>query len=83
VSPSPVYRLRFRNAIAALGATIVLSTFVLGIHWIAGMVAGLAVAILSVAIAQRIDRRLERSELAATYSHMPATEGLSAPTADS
>jgi serine/threonine protein kinase/membrane-associated phospholipid phosphatase len=53
-----LYRLRLRWSVAALGATIVLSTFVLGIHWIADIVAGLAVGVLSVMLALRFDHRI-------------------------
>jgi serine/threonine protein kinase/membrane-associated phospholipid phosphatase len=50
-----LYRLRLRWSILCLGTTIVLSTFVLGIHWIADIIAGLAVGALSVMLALRID----------------------------
>jgi membrane-associated phospholipid phosphatase len=53
-----LFRLRFRVSILALGTTVILSTFVLGIHWIADMGAGLALGFLSVAVALRLDRRL-------------------------
>ena len=56
-----LFEVRLRSAVLALGATVVLSTFVLGIHWIPDMVAGLAVGILSVAAAVRMDRWLARS----------------------
>ena len=35
----------------ALGMTVILATFVLGIHWLADIIAGIAVGLLSVAIA--------------------------------
>ncbi|MCP4897940.1 MAG: protein kinase [bacterium] len=54
-----LYRVRGRVAVAALGLTVILSTFVLGIHWLADIAAGLAVGVLGVALAVRIDRRLE------------------------
>ena len=52
------FRLRFRHAIPAVGLTIIFSTWVLGIHWIADMVAGAAVAVVSVAVAVHLDRML-------------------------
>ena len=53
-----IYRMRLRWSMAALGGTIVLATFVLGIHWIADLVAGAATGALAVALALRLDRRL-------------------------
>src|SRR5882762_2340843 len=47
-------RVRLRHTTTALGATIVLSTFVLGIHWIPDIVAGVAVGALSVGLARRM-----------------------------
>ncbi len=54
-----LYRIRLRTVVLALGATIVLATFLLGIHWLPDIVAGLAVGVLGMALARRIDRRLE------------------------
>jgi membrane-associated phospholipid phosphatase len=45
---------RLRHTISAVGMTVVLSTFVLGIHWIPDIVAGLAVGVLSVGVARRL-----------------------------
>jgi membrane-associated phospholipid phosphatase len=42
---------------AALGATIALSTFVLGVHWVPDMIAGGAVGLASLLLAWRIVRR--------------------------
>ncbi|UCC71449.1 MAG: protein kinase [Gemmatimonadota bacterium] len=53
-----LYGLRLRWSIVALGATVVLSTFVLGIHWIADVIAGLALGVLSVMLALRVDNRI-------------------------
>ena len=53
-----LFAVRLRTVVLALGATVVLSTFVLGIHWIPDMAAGLAVGVLSVAVAWRLDQRL-------------------------
>ena len=49
-----LFRVRMRHTILALGTTIILSTFVLGIHWLPDIVAGVAVAFLSVALARRM-----------------------------
>jgi serine/threonine protein kinase/membrane-associated phospholipid phosphatase len=53
-----LYGLRLRYSVLALGATVILSTFVLGIHWIADVIAGLAVGALSVMLALRFDHRI-------------------------
>jgi DNA-binding SARP family transcriptional activator/membrane-associated phospholipid phosphatase len=53
-----LFRLRHRWTTLFLGATVVLATFVLGIHWTMDIVAGAAVAVLSVALALEADRRL-------------------------
>ena len=49
-----LFRVRLRHTILALGATTILSTFVLGIHWLPDILAGVAVAFLSVALARRM-----------------------------
>jgi membrane-associated phospholipid phosphatase len=51
------YRLRLRTAVLLLGLTVILSTFVLGIHWIPDIVAGLALGILSAELAMILERR--------------------------
>jgi membrane-associated phospholipid phosphatase len=51
---------RFRYAVAALGSTVVISTFGLGIHWLPDVVAGTAVGVLSVALALRLEERDRR-----------------------
>ena len=56
------FRLRGRFAVTGLGAIVILSTFVLGIHWIPDMIAGVAVAVVSVVAAQGLDRRLGSEE---------------------
>jgi len=53
-----LFRLRMRVTLLALGLTIVLSTWTLGIHWVMDIVAGLAVGVLGVALACRFERRL-------------------------
>jgi tRNA A-37 threonylcarbamoyl transferase component Bud32/membrane-associated phospholipid phosphatase len=53
-----IFGLRFRSSLAALGAVIVLSTYVLGIHWLADIFAGLAVGVVAVALALRLNERV-------------------------
>jgi membrane-associated phospholipid phosphatase len=62
-----LFQVRFRNTVTALGATVILSTFVLGIHWLPDIAAGLIVGVLSVAIAWRFTDTSERRELALNY----------------
>ena len=52
-----MFRVPLRMSALALGATIVLSTFVLGVHWIPDMIAGVALGIASVLLAWRIVHR--------------------------
>jgi membrane-associated phospholipid phosphatase len=52
-----MFRVPMRVLAAALGTTIVLSTFVLGVHWLPDMLAGLALGIVSLLLAWRIVRR--------------------------
>jgi membrane-associated phospholipid phosphatase len=47
-------RVRLRHTMTALGLLVVLSTFVLGIHWLPDIVAGIAVGTFSVGIARRM-----------------------------
>lgn len=54
-------RLRLRHTVLALGTMITLSTFVLGIHWIPDIVAGVAVGFLSVAAARRMTPFTDRA----------------------
>lgn len=51
------FHVRFRNTVMALGLTVILSTFVLGIHWAGDIIAGVAVAVLSVAVALHVRPR--------------------------
>jgi len=50
--------------VTAFGMMVILATFVLGIHWLADIIAGVAVGALSVAIAWRFTDTSERLELA-------------------
>jgi len=51
-----MFRVPMRMSAAALGATIVLSTFVLGVHWLPDMLAGLGLGIASMLLAWRMTR---------------------------
>lgn len=51
-----LFQVRFRTPILALGIAVVISTFVLGIHWLPDVIAGVAVGGLSVALAVRLER---------------------------
>jgi membrane-associated phospholipid phosphatase len=51
---SGIFRVRFFAATVALGVAIILSTFVLGIHWIPDVLAGGAVGWLSVSVARKV-----------------------------
>ena len=55
-----VYRARFRTAAAPLGTMIIVSTYGLGIHWIGDIISGIAVGVISVAIAYAIVHRRGR-----------------------
>jgi membrane-associated phospholipid phosphatase len=52
------YRLRYRHTLLCLGGTIILSTFVLGIHWLPDMLMGTLAAVLSFGLTLVLDRRL-------------------------
>ena len=54
-----VHRVRLRLGLAALSGLIVLSTFVLGIHWLADIVAGAATGVLAVSLALRWEMYLQ------------------------
>ncbi len=58
IGVSYIYSLRFRRSVLALAATIILSTFVLGIHWLPDIVAGMALGVLSIALAVRLNNML-------------------------
>ena len=69
------FHLRGRPVVLGLGTLVILSTFVLGIHWLTDMVAGVAVAVLSVVAARALDRRFGGAEGAA--GRKPWTRSLS------
>ena len=51
---------RSRSLALAVGITVILSTFVLGIHWLPDIVAGIAVGVLCVFLARRLDAFMAR-----------------------
>jgi membrane-associated phospholipid phosphatase len=52
-----LFKVPLRWCILALGVTIVLATFVLGIHWIPDMLAGVGIGLTSIFLACRLMRR--------------------------
>jgi membrane-associated phospholipid phosphatase len=52
-----MFRLRFRWCVLFLGATIVLATVALGIHWFTDVIAGVAAGLVSTVLAVRLDSR--------------------------
>lgn len=62
VLASFAFRLRLRWTVLYLGAAVVLATLVLGIHWLADVIAGAAAGVLSLAMAWRVDERLARAD---------------------
>jgi membrane-associated phospholipid phosphatase len=59
-----LFQVRYRLTFTALGLTVVLATFVLGIHWLPDMIAGLMAGLGSVLAAWRFTDTTERRELA-------------------
>jgi hypothetical protein len=59
-----LFEVRLRNTVTALGVTVTLATFPLGIHWVADILAGAAAVALSVALARRVTDTSEREALA-------------------
>lgn len=53
-----LFGVRLRYTVLFLGFTVLLSTFLLGIHWIPDIVAGVATGVLGVVLARRIDLAL-------------------------
>lgn len=68
-----IFKVRLRTPVLALGVTIILSTFVLGIHWLPDMIAGLAVGVSSVMLALRLDHALLNTERNGIRSNPQAT----------
>jgi membrane-associated phospholipid phosphatase len=54
-----LFRVRLRNTVLFLGLTVLLATVTLGIHWIPDVIAGVAVGVLGVLVARRLDDRID------------------------
>ena len=52
------FKTRFIKSILFLGITVLLSTIILGIHWMADVMAGIAMGVLSVSLAIILDQKL-------------------------
>lgn len=63
-----MFRVPMRMSALVFGAVIVLSTFVLGVHWIPDMIAGVALGIASVLLAWRIVERGRAPFSSATWA---------------
>ena len=59
-----LFDVRWRATVTALGTMVILATFVLGIHWVPDILAGVAAGALSVAVAWRCTDTSERPQLA-------------------
>ncbi len=68
-----VERLRFRWAALWLGLLVILSTAVLGIHWLTDIAAGLATGILAVAAALRLEPRIRWATVSGGHAADPAS----------
>ena len=53
-----LFGLRYRHAVAFLGSAVAISTILLGIHWLADVVAGLALAVIGVRTAVWLNERV-------------------------
>jgi membrane-associated phospholipid phosphatase len=69
---SLLFAVPYRKCILPLGATVVLSTFVLGVHWIPDIVAGLGLGVFSMLLARRLTYA---DRLAFLWSGAPAATG--------
>jgi membrane-associated phospholipid phosphatase len=58
-----VFKFRFRITAAVLGSLVVISTFILGIHWLPDIIAGFAVGTLSVLLATTLASRADKRRL--------------------
>jgi membrane-associated phospholipid phosphatase len=74
-----LFQVRLRTTVTALATTVILATFVLGIHWLADIIAGVAVGALSVGLAWRFTDTSERHELALASAY-PLVNRKSPPT---
>jgi membrane-associated phospholipid phosphatase len=61
VVTSFVYRLRYRLTVLAISLLILESTIILGIHWLADIVAGIGVGLLAFWVAWQLEERLKQA----------------------
>jgi membrane-associated phospholipid phosphatase len=64
-----LFQVRLRSTVTALGMLVIVSTFALGIHWVADIIAGAIVGVLSVAIAWRFTDMSERLQLGGAFDY--------------
>jgi DNA-binding SARP family transcriptional activator/membrane-associated phospholipid phosphatase len=76
VLASFVFHLRLRWTVLYLGVAVVLATLVLGIHWLADVIAGAAAGVLSLAIALRLDGRLAEADPQQAARREPSPPGM-------
>jgi len=57
-----LFQARFRTFTVPLGLAVIASTFALGIHWLPDIVAGVAVGVLSLGLAMRLDAHLAEAQ---------------------
>jgi len=73
-----LFQVRFRTPVLALGIAVIISTFVLGIHWLPDVIAGAAVGGLSVALAQRLEGLSSKANLTPAWQEPTARRVLAA-----
>ena len=56
-----LYQVRLRTTVLLVGISVMLATFVLGIHWVPDMIAGVIVGWMSVMLASRYIRPAARA----------------------
>lgn len=67
-----LFHVRLRSTVTALAMSVILATLAIGIHWLADIVAGVVVGILSVLIAWRFTDTSDRPQLAPESLFRPA-----------
>lgn len=67
-----VLRLPLRHTVAWLAAAVLLSTFILGIHWLADIAAGLALAFVAMRMALRLNETVKSVLGAGSIQNEPA-----------
>ena len=67
-----LFNVRFRTPVLALGIAVIISTFVLGIHWLPDVIAGVAAGGLSVALAMRLEHLPKKATLRPALTNVRA-----------